>query len=173
VAFSSAGSYDPDGTIASYLWNFRDGSTSSEPNPTHTFTTAGSYNVRLTVTDNSGGTGSAQVTITVTGGCTTNCLHSTAITLTARKMGGTVTVKGRVTVKNELGATIQGATVSITWTLPGGGTVSQQANTNAQGLASFQTSGTSGTYTLTVTNITKSGYTFDPGGSVLSKSITK
>jgi hypothetical protein len=40
-------------------------------------------------------------------------------------------------------------------------------------VASFSTSDGNGTYTLTVTNIVKTGYTFDPANSVLSKSITK
>lgn len=61
VAFSSAGSADPDGTIQSYAWNFGDGSRSSEANPTHTYTVGGEYVATLTVTDNGG----AQTTQTV------------------------------------------------------------------------------------------------------------
>ena len=37
------------GPISEYLWDFGDGSTSSEPSPTHVYTTAGSYDVSLTV----------------------------------------------------------------------------------------------------------------------------
>lgn len=35
----------------SYLWNFGDGTTSTQQNPTHTYNTTGNFNVRLTVTD--------------------------------------------------------------------------------------------------------------------------
>jgi len=49
VAFSSAGSNDPDGDDLSFLWNFGDGTTSTEPNPTKTFTEKGVYTVHLTV----------------------------------------------------------------------------------------------------------------------------
>ena len=59
VTFSSAGSNDPDGTIASYSWDFGDGGSSTGANPTHTYTTAGNFIVTLTVTDNLGGTDSA------------------------------------------------------------------------------------------------------------------
>ena len=70
VSFSSSGSYDPDGTISSYLWDFGDGSTSASANPSHTYTSANTYTVSLTVTDNEGATGSAQTTATIvtTGG---------------------------------------------------------------------------------------------------------
>ena len=55
VNFSSAGSNDPDGTPLTYLWDFDDGTpTSTAPNPSHTFTAAGTYDVTLTVTDESG-----------------------------------------------------------------------------------------------------------------------
>ena len=105
-------------------------------------------------------------------GCTTNCLRSTNITLSSR---GNIpyTITGKITVKNENGAALSGAAVYVTWTVPGGDTQDQVATTNSKGVATFTTSGGRGVYTLTVTNITKSGYTFDPANSLLSKSITK
>jgi uncharacterized delta-60 repeat protein len=54
VNFSSAGSSDPDGNIVSYHWDFGDQTTSTQPNPSHVFNTAGSYTVILTVTDDAG-----------------------------------------------------------------------------------------------------------------------
>ena len=66
VGFSSQGSYDPDGTIASYAWNFGDGTaTSNQANPSHTYNTVGSYTATLTVTDNKGATNSKSVGISV------------------------------------------------------------------------------------------------------------
>ena len=53
TAFSSAGSGDPDGTPITYAWDFKDGTTSTEPNPSHTFTLNGVYDVTLTVSDGS------------------------------------------------------------------------------------------------------------------------
>ncbi len=52
VTFSSAGSSDPDGSIASYLWEFGDGATSTAANPSHSYTAPGQYVALLTVTDN-------------------------------------------------------------------------------------------------------------------------
>ncbi|MBB4078009.1 PKD repeat protein [Lewinella aquimaris] len=64
VQFSSTGSSDPDGTIASYAWAWNGGSTTGA-SPTATFTT-GTYEVTLTVTDNMGAQAQDMVTINVT-----------------------------------------------------------------------------------------------------------
>ncbi|MEV4541816.1 ThuA domain-containing protein [Micromonospora echinaurantiaca] len=65
VAFSSAGSRDPDGGTLSYAWTFGDGQSATEPNPTHTYTSAGTYNAQLTVTNPKGRTAVANVPVTV------------------------------------------------------------------------------------------------------------
>ena len=56
VQFDGSGSTDPDGTIASYLWDFGDGSTSTGARPSHTYTATGNYTVVLVATDNDGAT---------------------------------------------------------------------------------------------------------------------
>lgn len=65
ISFSSSGSTDSDGTIVTYSWDFGDGQTSNEQNPSHTYTTAGKYTVNLTVTDNDGLSDSDSVEILV------------------------------------------------------------------------------------------------------------
>ena len=51
VAFSSAGSIDPEGSPLSYRWDFGDGTSSTQANPSHRYTRNGRYTVRLTVSD--------------------------------------------------------------------------------------------------------------------------
>jgi glucose/arabinose dehydrogenase len=51
VNFSSEGTLDPEGQPVTYAWTFGDGSTSSEANPLHTYTQAGQYTARLSVSD--------------------------------------------------------------------------------------------------------------------------
>jgi len=73
VNFNAVAS-EQGGTIASYAWDFGDGTTSTQINPSHMFQSAGSYNARITVTDGLGATASASVVITATassGGSTT------------------------------------------------------------------------------------------------------
>ncbi len=66
VSFSSEGSVDPDGTPLTYEWDFGDGSpTSTDPNPTHTYTAPGTYTATLRVTDEADQTGVDNVQIVV------------------------------------------------------------------------------------------------------------
>jgi PKD repeat protein len=58
-------SYDLDGNITAWHWDFGDGTTSNDRNPTHKYAKAGTYTVTLTVTDNDGNTNSTSRTIVV------------------------------------------------------------------------------------------------------------
>jgi subtilisin family serine protease len=63
--FDGTASSDPDGSIASYAWNFGDGTSGTGATVTHTFAAAGTYTVTLTVTDNQGATGSTSRSVAV------------------------------------------------------------------------------------------------------------
>ena len=65
VSFSSAGSTDPEGRSVTFNWTFGDGTTSTNANPKHTYPQAGSYSVRLTVSDGANSTLSSPLTIVV------------------------------------------------------------------------------------------------------------
>ena len=67
VNFSSSGSYDPDGTIASYHWNFGDGTSANTANPTHIYQTSGLFTATLTVTDNAGLRSATTAAVTING----------------------------------------------------------------------------------------------------------
>jgi len=63
--FSAAGSSDPDGTIASYQWDFGDGNTGSGVSVSHIYGFLGVYTATLTVTDNLGATGTDTALATI------------------------------------------------------------------------------------------------------------
>jgi len=68
VNFDGSGSSDSDGAIESYEWDFGDGSVAgSGETVTHGYTSTGSYEARLTVTDNCGATAVDTTAVTISG----------------------------------------------------------------------------------------------------------
>jgi RHS repeat-associated protein len=65
VQFNGSSSYDLEGPVDSYQWNFGDNTFGSGPAPAHTYNTAGTYTVTLTVADNTGLTTSGTTTATI------------------------------------------------------------------------------------------------------------
>jgi Putative Ig domain./Cohesin domain./PKD domain. len=65
LRFSSTGTYDPDGTVMSYTWDFGDGNVGIGPSPFHSYSKSGEYTVTFTVTDDAGNTGMDVTTVTV------------------------------------------------------------------------------------------------------------
>jgi len=65
IHFDATQSYDPDGSIVSYFWNFRDGTTGTGVTVDHSYTDNGTYTLTLTITDNDGATATASSTKTV------------------------------------------------------------------------------------------------------------
>lgn len=67
VTFNASSSYDPDGMIVNYTWNFGDGNTTSVTTPItyHVYNAPGRYIITLVVTDNDGLTGSESKVVNV------------------------------------------------------------------------------------------------------------
>jgi PKD repeat protein len=66
LSVEGATSSDPDSPIASYTWDYSDGTSRSGMTAAHTYSQGGSYVVSLTVTDALGLTNSVSHSITVT-----------------------------------------------------------------------------------------------------------
>lgn len=59
-------SFVSSGNVVSWAWDFGDGGSSTQQNPTHTYTTSGNYNVTLTVVSDSGCTNTVSINNAVT-----------------------------------------------------------------------------------------------------------
>lgn len=93
------------------------------------------------------------------------------ITLSTSTKKGVTTAKATILVTSG-GSVVKDATVDITWSGSVSGT--GQALTDRKGKAEFITTytGTPWTFTITVNNITKSGYTWDSASSEVSKTVS-
>jgi PKD repeat protein len=106
-----------------YLWDFADGSTSSEADPSHTFITEDTYIVVLSVTDADSNTASTNTTITVVPKLT---VSPTILDITEGETGVVIITGGtspyavRSSDSSVATATVSGDTVSVTGV--GGGT---------------------------------------------------
>ncbi len=166
VAFSSSGSFDPDGSIASYSWTFGDGTTSTAANPTKTYG-VGSFTATLTVTDNRGGTASATVSITVNQAPVVPMWVSAMSAQVVAVQGNNRVGRVSVTVRDANGP-VAGALVSgqFSGLVSGSGS----ATTNASGVAVIDSARTkkTGNATFTVTNVTKGGLSYTPAQNTIS-----
>jgi PKD repeat protein len=106
VSFDGTGSSDADGSISSYAWTFGDGTQATGITASHTYTTAGSYTAKLTVTDNRGATAFATVAITVNPDPT---ILNAPSNLAASAASGVVTLTWKDNSSNEDGFYIERA----------------------------------------------------------------
>ncbi len=165
VAFSSAGSHDPDGVNLSYDWNFGDGTAhSNAANSSHTYTSAGNFTATLTVTDASGISSQAQVNVTVKAVLATVRVQSITLATSSTKLGTKATATVKVT--NASGKIVAGAKVTGVWS----GLVNGNATgtTGSTGIVKFTSPITKsrGTFTFTVTGISVSGYSYDQSKNI-------
>jgi nitrous oxidase accessory protein len=65
IRFNGTKSYDLDGTISEYSWNFGDGTSGNGSIATHTYYSNGTYTILLTVRDNDGKNGTNRTSIRI------------------------------------------------------------------------------------------------------------
>jgi PKD repeat protein len=139
VSFDGTASHDPDGTIASYSWNFGDGGTGTGATASHAYQSAGSYTAVLTVTDNLGATGTNSVGITVSPN--PNVINAPS-GLTGVAGRGSATLSWKDNSTNETGFHIERA--------PSGSTSFLVAGTVGMNVTTFKDSVSRGTYVYRV-----------------------
>lgn len=166
VTFDGSASYDPDGSITSYDWNFGDGTTGSGITTTHAYSVAGTYTVSLTVTDNGGLTATDTAIVTVTEQPTL-VMHVANIEMSTKTAGPNVNAIATVTVVDVGGVPIEGATVSGHWSELTSDSDSGITDVNGSvSLNSNKVRNASGTFTFTVDDITKDGWIYDLAANI-------
>ncbi|MBC7093129.1 PKD domain-containing protein, partial [Candidatus Bipolaricaulota bacterium] len=136
ITFDGRASTDPDGTIVGYSWNFGDGATGTGAQVQKRYSSAGTYTVALTVTDNRGATGTTTRTVTVTA---PNQPPTASFVFSPTNPDPGVSVTFNGTASSDPDGTI----VSYAWNFGDGGTASGPTVSHAYGAA--------GAYTVTLT----------------------
>jgi serine protease len=163
-------SYDPDGTIVAWDWNFADNNTSADQDASHTYADFGTYSVTLTVTDDDGTTGS--VTKNVTIGLIPD-ISVSDIAMSIIRAGRNYTATAVITIKDTYGNVAPNAGVFVDWS----GVVSGSTSglTGADGTVTFKSDKVKspGSFTITIMNVTHDTMVYDPALNVeTSDSIT-
>jgi len=136
VSVNGANSSDPDGSIVNYAWDFGNGQTATGATAQTTYTTTGTFVLKLTVTDNKGATKTAQTSIVVSGSN-----QKPIPALLALPTSGTAPLLVSVSAAGSIDP--DGSIVSFNWDFGNGQT--------AAGLQSQVTYTTPGTYVITLT----------------------
>lgn len=135
ASFSGSGSSDSDGTIASYAWDYGDGSTGTGQSSNHTYSSAGTYTVELTVEDNDGSSDSVTHNVTVTAAPASN--QAPNASFTASSTGLAASFSGAGSTDSD------GTIASYAW--------NYGDNTTGTGVSSTHTYAAAGTYSVVLT----------------------
>jgi PKD repeat protein len=134
IFFDASGSYDPDGSIVSYQWNFGDGTNAAGITANHSYADDGIYAVRLTVTDDDGATASTTAVKTVLNRLPVASFTESAETI---NIGETITFNASESYDSD------GYIVDYFWDFGEG--------SNATGVVVSHAYSYNGTYTVTLT----------------------
>lgn len=140
----------PGATIASYLWTFGDGGTSTAAAPTHTYATPGIYPITLTVADSTGATDTDTV-VQVVSAQAGNVPPVAAFTVAVSGLA--------VTVNASASSDSDGTIIDYAWDFGDGGA--------ANGVSAGHSYSTGGTRTISLTVTDSGGAT-----TTLNKSVT-
>jgi len=168
VQFADQSSNGP----TSWSWTFGDGSGSTVQNPSHVYTAAGSYTVSLTVSNADGSdTETKTGYITVTEASSGAAMHVAAIVVTRVLSGRKYYGRAVVTVVDEGGAPVSGATVTGLFT--GDLTDTREGVTGTDGTVTLTTA--KKTYATTdycceVTGVGHATLDYDPNANQVTKS---
>ncbi|MBV9832626.1 MAG: PKD domain-containing protein, partial [Marmoricola sp.] len=142
------GSSDSDGTVKTWTWDFGDGGSGTGATTTHQYAKAGTYAVKLTVTDDKGATGSKTQNVDVV---MPNQKPTASFTWTTN--GTTVNVDGSTSSDPD------GTVTSYAWDF--GDTNNPSGDTATGKTASYQYS-QPGSYTVTLTVTDNQSLSSDP-----------
>ncbi len=176
ITFTGSASDPGTADTLTYTWDFGDGSTATGQTVTHAYSQPGNYTVTLTVEDDDGGVGTDTTYAVITEAPAQPKMHVESIDMSTQSIywGWFTRAVATVTIYDENGNPVEGATVSGHWS--GLTSDTEQGTTDANGQVTFYSNWVflaSGTFTFTVDNVEKSGWIYDSAANKeTSDSIT-
>ena len=136
VTFTAVGA-DTDGDTLTYAWDFGDSGAAATAAATHSYTTAGTYTAKVTVSDGKGGTNSQTLSVIVT-------QANRNPTVTASRTPSGNATAGTAIAFSATGADLDGDTLTYSWSFGDSTALSTTQNPS-------HTYASAGSYTATVT----------------------
>lgn len=165
VTFDGASSYDPDGYIADWYWDFGDGSFSTQVNPSHTYTGAGTFEATLTVTDNDGA--SASTVQKITPYSVSNYVVVETMNVVRKSLNKKFDIgQAEIQILDNAQQPVSGAVVSASFSGPSNGTVSGVTDVSGIAIVSSDRGDALQPWCFTITGVQAAGYFFDASSSV-------
>ena len=176
VVFDASDSYDPNGgTILSYRWDFDDGTVITVDVPTahHNYTTFGTYNVTLTVTDDEAETDTTWRTVTVREYPVAYFTYSPTVPIA----GETATFNASLSTPNggtitsytwdfgDGNITVAGAVITHTYTAPGNYTATLNV-TDSEGLWDTESK------SITIIGFPQAEFAYTPERPIVGDTVT-
>ena len=164
VSYSGAASSDADGALLAYEWSFSDGAASTGTTAARSYSAPGSYTAQLRVTDDSGLSASSSVTVTVDAPVVVVPMRVADIALSRTvAKNGTASASAVVRLVDGNGLAVADASVAGHWS----GLVARSgtAITGSNGQVTFAspiTRASGGSFTFTVTGVTKADFDYAP-----------
>ena len=156
-----------NGTISGFQWAFGDNGTSTSSNPSHTFTTVGTYSTKLTVTNQYQLTHAKTVQIIVSAPPSPTVWAST-VGMSILKSSN-LTAKMTLTLVDSTGKPIPNATVVGTFSGSVAGTITSKTDAKGNVLQTLSTSKlTGGSATYSLNSVTAAGYIYNPTKNIKS-----
>ena len=150
--------------IASRVWSFGDGTESTSANPSHAYAAEGAYTVTLTVTDAGGLSDATTGSVTVTSGTSVAPMFIESFAGSSESTGrNTWTATVIIQVVDQDAHGVQGAVVSIGWSVGAGDTCTTEPDGTCRVTSDSLNKKKVPGVTATVTDVTHLAYAYGDG----------